>query len=82
MGLITSLLRSKAALRRYAIDDRLEVAADPEKEKNRKLVLQSIQDHVFWNNLDDLRQVLGLLHEEQVKSESGSSYWLCYCQMA
>ena len=67
-------MRSRAALRRYAIDDRLEVDADPEKEKNRKIVLQSIQDHVFWNNLDDLRQVLGLLHEEQVKSESGKAH--------
>lgn len=67
-------MRSKAVLCRYVTDDRLEVDADPEKEKNRKLVLQSIQDHVFWNNLDDLRQVLGLLHEEQVKSESGKAH--------
>lgn len=73
-------MRNKAALRRYAIGDDLEIDADPEKEKNRKLILQSIEDHVFWNNLDDLRQTLGLLHEEQIKTGiRKGSYWLCYC---
>lgn len=37
------------------MDDCLEINTDLEKKNNLKLVLQSIKDHIFWNNLDDLR---------------------------
>lgn len=32
-------------------------------------------DHVFWNALEDLNLILGLIHEEQVQFEGGMSHF-------
>ena len=72
--LTMSPLKSRQALKEWAIYDRLEIPADEEKTKLQKAVIASLLDHDFWQDLEELEIIIGYIHEQQLMSESGKSH--------
>ena len=72
--LIMSPLKSRQALKEWAIYDKLEIPADEEKTKLQKAVIASLLDHDFWQDLEELEIIIGYIHEQQLMSESGKSH--------
>jgi hypothetical protein len=67
VGSINSLIRSKIALKAYAIDNTKGLDAS-------EFIKTQLLDHRFWNNLEDVKEVLQLIHEQQKMSESNRAH--------
>lgn len=63
-NMLSSVMRSKEALRDYAEDYRVDCAS----------IRASLQDSSFWCELDDLMRLIKPVHEFQVESEGSSSH--------
>jgi hAT family C-terminal dimerisation region len=70
--MIHSLLRTKTALQRYALDSRANFPVKPNQPDGD--LIRLILSHDFWRDVEIVHQVLQPVHEVQKKSESGKSH--------
>ncbi|KAN0072862.1 Ribonuclease H-like domain containing protein [Elaphomyces granulatus] len=71
-GMIHSLLRTKTALQRYALDSRANFPVKPNQPDGD--LIRLILSHDFWRDVEIVHQVLQPVHEVQKKSESSKSH--------
>ena len=67
--LINSLLRSKAALRRYTLDKRID-----NETANAKNINKLLENPLFWTQLKNLKKIFNVPHEQQVMSKSNHAH--------
>ena len=72
--LLSSLIRSKDALRRYGTIDDLDYEKSDEGKRSHSKMMQNITDRSFWHDLEDRIEILKPLHDCQVMSESGDAH--------
>ena len=74
-GLFYSLKRSKDALKAYAIDTRSSLTfSKTPNSQSKTSVKEWLLSHAFWNNIDDMLEVLTPLHEAQKTSEADNAH--------
>ena len=70
--MVNSLLRTKTALQRYALDSRANFPAKQNQPGGDTIRL--ILNHDFWTDVEITHQILQPVHEAQKKSESSKSH--------
>ena len=72
-----SVICSKKALRRYSLDPQAKFNSKHNKKGDDNVhekVLNILCDHQFWNDLEDVEQILQPIHEAQKMSESDDAH--------
>ena len=72
--LLNSLLRSKQALRAWAIHPGIDCEPNEERKQGQTAVIESINKHAFWADLEDLREIIAPIYNEQVMSEDNRAH--------
>ena len=69
MRLINFFIRSKDALRKYIIDDRIDKITAIDRK-----IINILRDGVFWTKIEDLKLILEFVYEKQIILESGKAH--------
>ena len=67
-NLLSSLKRSKDALKAYAVDSRALIS------KDKTDITSTLLDRAFWNDVEDLEEIIRPLHEAQLSSEDDNAH--------